>query len=79
MTQQNSIPFSLNSGNIKRDIKAIKNWVDADLKYQIWSLNTKIIKHTDKSISLDKKEFDLNIPPVKKETKQFSYNINKNG
>lgn len=73
MKPQTSIPFSLNSGNIKKDIKAIKNWVEADLKYQVWSLNTKnIIKHTEKiSPSVfDKKEADtIIVHPIKKDSK----------
>lgn len=66
MKSQPSLPFSLNSGNIKKDIKAIKNWVDADLKYQIWSLNTKAsVKATEKTPPsiIDKKEIT---PPIKK-------------
>lgn len=62
MKNNNSIPFSMNSGNIKKDIKAIKNWVDADLKYQVWSLNISKSQTPSKEIPYDKKRNEVVIP-----------------
>ena len=66
MINSYSTPFSMNTGDIKKEIENLKNWIDADIKYQIWSLNAPSSISIELSNDSLKKDNDPSLIEIKK-------------
>lgn len=70
MINNSIIPFPVNKVDIKKEIENLSNWIDADIKYQIWSLNAPCV------LNMDIHNMDIhNEPSVKKDSDIFLLDV----